>query len=165
MTGSIVPIIEMGAGFEPEMTGRNNIEITYAYRGKLRSYSPEVAQQIIEFSEVGDAIDRPLKTYSSGMVARLAFASAIFQNPEILLLDEILATGDGGFIQKSLDAVRSRVDGAAIAFIVSHNLNEMIRMCNRFILMHEGRIINEGPAQEIKMQYERDILKTVPPQG
>jgi Cu/Ag efflux pump CusA len=104
-------------------------------------------------------IDRPLKTYSSGMVARLAFASAIFQHPDILLLDEVLATGDGAFVQKSYDAIKSKIDRAAITVIVSHDTQQVIRMCNRFVLMHQGRIINEGSAQDIRRQYERDILK------
>lgn len=156
--GTIVPIIEMGAGFEPEVSGRDNIKLSYAYRGKLRNYTPETEQKIIEFSELGDKIDLPLKTYSSGMVARLAFSSAIFQDPDILLLDEVLATGDGGFVKKSLDAVKSKIDNAAITIIVSHNHEEMTKICNRFILMDKGRMISEGSASEILRQYESGIL-------
>lgn len=156
--GTIVPIIEMGAGFSQEMTGRDNIELTYAYRGKLREFSKTMEETIIDFSEIRTAIDRPLKSYSSGMVARLAFASAIFQDPDILLLDEILATGDGGFVKKSLDAVKSKIDKAAITIAVSHNVQEMLAICNRFILIHEGRIINEGNGADIVRQYQNDIL-------
>jgi ABC-type polysaccharide/polyol phosphate transport system ATPase subunit len=157
--GTIVPIIEMGAGFDPLASGRENIELTYAFRGKLRHYSPTVAAQIIDFAELDAHIDRPLQTYSSGMVARLAFASAIFQNPDILLLDEVLATGDGGFIQKSYDAIKRKIDQAAITILVSHDLPQMMSMCNRFILLHEGRILNDGSVQEITRQYEREILR------
>jgi len=163
--GTIVPIIEMGAGFEGEMSGRKNIEITYAYRGKLRSYSPEIEEKIIEFSELGDKIDLPLKSYSSGMRARLAFSSAIFQDPDILLLDEVLATGDGGFVEKSLSAIKSKIDRAAITVFVSHNHKEMTDICNRFLLMHQGRIINEGSAQDMLKQYESDILHINPAFG
>lgn len=160
--GAITPLIEMGAGFEPEMTGRDNIKLTYAYRGKLRDYSQSAEQKIIEFSELGDKIDLPLKAYSSGMRARLAFSSAIFQDPDILLLDEVLATGDGGFIEKSLSAIKSTIDRAAITIMVSHHHKEMTDICNRYILMHQGRIINEGSADEILRQYEKDILHTEP---
>lgn len=156
--GSVVPLIEMGAGFEAEMSGRYNIKLSYAYRGKLREYSKEIEQTIIEFSELGEKIDLPLKTYSSGMVARLAFASAIFQDPDVLLLDEIFATGDAGFIEKSQNILRKKVDNVSIAIMVNHSPNEFTDLCNRFILMDKGRIINEGTRKEILHQYYTDIL-------
>ncbi|HEU5047838.1 MAG TPA: ABC transporter ATP-binding protein [Rickettsiales bacterium] len=156
--GSVVPLIEMGAGFEAEMSGRYNIKLSYAYRGKLREYSKEIEKTIIEFSELGEKIDLPLKTYSSGMMARLAFASAIFQDPDILLLDEIFATGDAGFIEKSQNILRKKVDNVSIAIMVNHSPNEFTDLCNRFILMHKGRIVNEGSRKEILHQYYTDIL-------
>lgn len=159
VAGVVVPLIEMGAGFEQEATGRRNIKITYAYRGKLIDYNEEVEKKIIDFSELGDKIDLPLKTYSSGMTARLAFASAIFQHPEILLLDEVFAAGDAGFIEKSRQELYSKVDSAAITLMVNHGHNELMDLCNRFILMHHGKIINEGSAQEILHQYHNDILR------
>lgn len=156
--GAIVPLIEMGAGFEQEASGRYNIKLSYAYRGKLREYTKEKEEQIIEFAELDEKIDHPLKNYSSGMRARLAFGSAIFQDPDILLLDEIFAAGDAGFIGKSHRMLRDRMDKAAITIMVNHGHNEMMDLCNRFVLMHHGRIVNEGPAQEIIAQYHRDIL-------
>lgn len=156
--GSVVPLIEMGAGFEPEMSGRHNIKLSYAYRGKLRNYSKEVEQTIIDFSELGEKIDLPLKTYSSGMSARLAFASAIFQDPDILLLDEIFATGDAGFVEKSNAILRKKVDNVSIAIMVNHASNEFTNLCNRYILIHQGRIVNEGSRKEILTQYYKDIL-------
>ena len=156
--GTIVPLIEMGAGFEGEATGRDNIKLTYAYRGKLRQYSRAMEEKIIEFSELGDKIDLPLKSYSSGMMSRLAFSSAIFQNPDILLLDEIFAAGDAGFVHKSTEAIRQRIDHSAITILVSHNHEDLMAFCNRFILMHQGRIINEGSAKEILRQYHQEIL-------
>lgn len=157
--GAVVPLIEMGAGFEPEMTGRYNIRLSYAYRGKLRHYSEEAEQKIIAFSELGDKIDLPLKTYSSGMLGRLAFSSAIFQDPDILLLDEIFATGDAGFIEKSQEMLRKKVDNVSIAIMVNHSPNEFTDLCNRFILMNDGRIVNEGRRKEILHQYYTDILQ------
>jgi lipopolysaccharide transport system ATP-binding protein len=158
MEGTIVPLIEMGAGFEPEMSGRYNIKLSYAYRGKLRNYSQAVEEEIIRFSELGEKIDLPLKTYSSGMNARLAFSSAIFQDPDILLLDEIFATGDAGFIEKSQKILREKVDNVSIAIMVNHAPNEFTDLCNKFVLMHQGRIINEGSRKEILHQYYKDIL-------
>lgn len=156
--GTVVPLIEMGAGFESEVSGRGNIKLTYAYRGKLRDYSKEVEKRIIEFSELEDKIDLPIKTYSSGMVSRLAFASAIFQDPEILLLDEIFAAGDAGFVEKSHRMLHDKVDSAAITLMVNHGHHEIMDLCNRFILMHQGRIVNEGTAKEIMHQYRTEIL-------
>jgi lipopolysaccharide transport system ATP-binding protein len=156
--GSVVPLIEMGAGFEPEMSGRYNIKLSYAYRGKLRDYSLRKEQDIIDFSELGEKIDLPFKTYSSGMMARLAFASAIFQSPDILLLDEIFATGDAGFIDKSRTILRKKVDEVSIAIMVNHAPNEFTDLCNRYILMHKGRVVNEGSRKDILHQYYTDIL-------
>lgn len=156
--GAVVPLIEMGAGFEVEMSGRHNIKLSYAYRGKLRDYSTAIEQTIIQFSDLEEKIDLPLKTYSSGMMARLAFSSAIFQNPDILLLDEIFATGDAGFIEKSQEILRKKVDNVSIAIMVNHAPNEFIDLCNRFVLMHKGQIINEGKRKDILHQYYKDIL-------
>jgi len=156
--GSIVPLIEMGAGFEPEITGRANIKLSFVYRGRLREYSKVLEDKIIEFSELGDKIDLPLKTYSSGMSSRLAFSSAIFQNSEILLLDEVLAAGDAGFSDKATRMLYSKIDLAKITLIVSHSLDQLKDICNRFVLIHQGRIVNEGNAKDIIHQYESDIL-------
>lgn len=156
--GVVAPIIEMGAGFDVEMTGRRNIKLSYAYRGKLREYSPEIEEKIIVFSELGDKIDLPLKTYSSGMVARLAFASAIFQDPDILLLDEIFATGDAGFIEKSRHLLKAKVSSVSIAIMVNHNFEEIMDVCNRCVLMHRGRILASGTPADMYEQYQRDIL-------
>lgn len=158
VTGSVVPLIEMGAGFENEMSGRYNIKLSYAYRGKLREYSKSIEQTIIDFSELGDKIDLPLKTYSSGMNGRLAFASAIFQHPDILLLDEIFATGDAGFIDKANTILRKKVDSVSIAIMVNHAPNEFTDLCNRYILMHQGKVLNEGSRKDILNQYYKDIL-------
>lgn len=157
--GSIAPLIEMGAGFDIEQTGRKNIKLTYAYRGRLKDYSLELEDKIIEFSEIGEKIDLPLKTYSSGMSARLSFSSAIFQEPDILLLDEVLATGDAGFVRKSQEAILDRINKTAITIIVSHDFDSVKHICNRFILMDQGKIITEDTPDEIMKRYRKDILK------
>ena len=156
--GSIVPLIEMGAGFEPEITGRSNIKLSYAYRGRLPDYSKVLEEKIIEFSELGAKIDLSFKTYSSGMAARLAFSSAIFLDPDILLIDEVFAAGDAGFVQKATALLNSKIENSNITIIVSHSIEQLKNLCNRFILVHKGRIINDGSAVDVIRHYELDIL-------
>ena len=155
--GTIVPLIEMGAGFDGELTGRRNIKLTYAYRGRLHEYSPEAEEAIIAFSELGDAIDHPLKIYSTGMVARLAFSTCIFQQPDILLLDEVFATGDAGFIEKSKQFVKKRWDEAALGLFVGHQLSDITDLCNRAILLAKGQVIAEGKVDEVVREYQSII--------
>jgi lipopolysaccharide transport system ATP-binding protein len=155
--GSIAPLIEMGAGFDAEISGRRNIKLSYAFRGRLKDYSLEAEREIIDFSELGDKIDLPLKTYSSGMRARLAFASAIFQQPDILLLDEIFATGDASFVEKSRAMMMKKVSEVSIAIMVNHSIREIMEMCNRGIVMHHGKIVGEGSMREMAELYNKDI--------
>lgn len=156
--GTIVPLIEMGAGFEQEITGRANIKLSFAYRGRLHEYSKELEEKIIAFSELGEKIDLPLKTYSSGMISRLSFSSAIFQDPEILMLDEVLAAGDAGFSEKSTQMLHSKIDNAHITLIVSHSLELLTAICNRFVLVDQGRIVNDGKADDVIRHYKTGIL-------
>ncbi|NQY41744.1 MAG: ABC transporter ATP-binding protein [Legionellales bacterium] len=151
--GSVVPLIEMGAGFDQEATGRDNIFLTYIYRGKLREYNKEMEEKIIEFSELGEKIDVPLKTYSSGMVQRLAFSSAVFQSPEILLLDEIFSAGDFDFVEKSKKMMMKKWEESEIAIITSHSDDDLRSLCNRAVLIENGTIIKEGGVEEILSVY------------
>ena len=157
--GTIAPLIEMGLGFDPELTGRRNIKLSFAYRGKLNMYSKELEEKIIDYSEIGEKIDLPFKSYSSGMQARISFASVIFQEPEILLLDEVLAVGDAGFVEKSKRTILAQFETASISVMVNHSLEAIKSLCNRFILMDGGRIIMEDSAEEITKKYHMDILK------
>jgi lipopolysaccharide transport system ATP-binding protein len=157
VSGTVAPLIEMGAGFDGELTGRRNIKLSYAVRGRLRDYSREVEQQIIDFAELGDKIDVPLKTYSVGMSARLAFSSAIFQRPDILLLDEVFAVGDAAFVAKSRRLLLNHMDRASITLIVSHENPDVLQTCTSAILMRDGRIAHQGSAVEI---FERCAAET-----
>lgn len=156
--GKIAPLIEMGAGFDGQSTGRKNIKLSYAYRGKLAEYSEEVEKKIIEFSELEDKIDLPLKTYSSGMVSRLAFSSAIFQQPDILLLDEIFAAGDAGFIEKSYKVMKEKWNEVQIAIFVAHAIDEIANLCNKCFIMQKGEIIAAGETDEMIKKYQEEIL-------
>jgi len=157
--GSIAPMIEMGLGFDPELSGRRNIKLSFAYRGKLHMYSKELEEKIIEYSEIGEKIDLPFKSYSSGMQARISFASVVFQEPEILLLDEVLAVGDASFVQKSKRTIVEKFEKASISIMVNHSLSAIEDMCNRFILMDNGHILMEDSAKEVTRKYHLDILK------
>ena len=151
--GSIGAIIEMGLGMEPELTGRHNIKLLLLYNNMLHIYNKEIEQQIIDFSELGSKIDLPVKTYSSGMVARLAFSSIIFQNPDILLLDEVFSVGDSKFVEKSLNFMKNKIDSTPITIMVSHTEAEVKENCTRAILLKSGKIIFDGKVDEAYSIY------------
>jgi ABC-type polysaccharide/polyol phosphate transport system ATPase subunit len=161
VSGTVAPLIEMGAGFDGELTGRRNIKLSYAVRGRLRDYSREMEERIVEFAELADKIDLPLKTYSVGMKARLAFASAIFQRPDILLLDEVFAVGDAAFVAKSRRLLLEHMDRASITFVASHDNPDLLQTCTRAVLMRDGRIAHQGPAGEICERYAAETAAAV----
>lgn len=157
--GTVAPLIEMGLGFDVELTGLSNIKLSFAYRGQLSLYSKKLEREIIEFTELGEKIKLPLKSYSSGMQARLAFACTVFQDPDILLLDEVLAVGDQGFVEKSRKLIEERFKSAPISILVHHSIDQVKSLCNRFILMDKGKIVLEGSYQKIIQHYSSKILK------
>ncbi|MEY3197077.1 MAG: O-antigen export system ATP-binding protein RfbE [Pseudomonadota bacterium] len=155
--GSIAPIIEMGIGFEPEMTGRDNIKLAMVYNGTIENYSKNLEGEIIDFSELGEKIDWPVKTYSSGMLSRLAFSISTMQDPEILLLDEVFAAGDHHFLNKAMKRMKDKFFKSHISILVSHQ-DELIReICNRCILLENGRIIADGKPDKILARYEAEL--------
>jgi lipopolysaccharide transport system ATP-binding protein len=151
--GKITSIIEMGLGVEPEFTGRQNIKILMLYNNMLDKYNKEFEQKVIDFSELGAKIDQPLKNYSSGMLSRLAFSTCIFQNPDILLLDEVFAAGDGKFITKSLEFMKNKINSVPITILVSHQENIVREHCNRCILIKDGKIVKDGTPNELIPLY------------
>lgn len=159
VNGRITPLMELGAGFNPEQTGRQNIYLN----GALLGYSPnemlEKQDSIIEFSELQEFMDMPVKYYSSGMYGRLAFSIATMTDPEILLIDEVFATGDGHFVQKSSKRIEQMVAQTKIMVLVSHGLEQIKRLCNRVVLLERGRVINDGKPEEILAQYQKIISK------
>jgi ABC-2 type transport system ATP-binding protein len=151
--GTIAPLIELGAGFHHELTGRENILLN----GLLMGYSKEEMQHrehsIIEFAEIGDFIDSPIKQYSSGMHMRLAFAVATEVDPDILIMDEILAVGDASFQEKCFARIRKfRESGKTILF-VSHNMPQIVSQCDRGILLDRGSVIAQGDPAEVAEYY------------
>ncbi len=158
LNGSLAPLIELGAGFHHELTGRENILLN----GLLMGYSKEKMrardQSIIDFAEIGDFIDAPIKQYSSGMHTRLAFAVATEVDPDILILDEILAVGDAAFQQKCFARINSfRCAGKTILF-VSHSMAQVTEYCDRAILLDKGSIIADGDPPEVVSFYNRLTL-------
>lgn len=147
--GRITPLMELGAGFDPEQTGKENIYLNGAILGRSPAEMKLHEKEIIEFSELEDFLNTPLKYFSSGMYGRLAFSIATILPAEILLIDEVFATGDAHFVQKSEARLLSLLDGSQIVVLVSHNLDQIRNLCNRAILMNKGEIMADGKPNEI----------------
>jgi ABC-2 type transport system ATP-binding protein/lipopolysaccharide transport system ATP-binding protein len=155
--GNVAPLIELGAGFHPELTGRENILLNGAMLGFSRAQMEEKLSRIVEFAELADFIDAPLRTYSSGMTMRLGFAIASDVDPDILIIDEILAVGDEAFQAKCHARMQSfRERGATILF-VSHALEAVRRLCGRVIWIDEGRIRYSEDADTVVEAYREHV--------
>ena len=152
--GKIAPLLELGAGFDPQYTGRENIFLYGAVLGLDKKFLEEKYDEIVKFAELEDFIDVPLKNYSSGMRARLGFAIATIVEPEILILDEVLSVGDAKFRKKSEKKVMSMFDKGVTVLFVSHSIEQVKRLCNKAILLEKGRIIASGDIDEVAEIYE-----------
>jgi lipopolysaccharide transport system ATP-binding protein len=151
--GRISPLLELGTGFNPEYTGAENVRLNAAVLGFSPSEIREKEQQIADFADIGEFIDRPVRTYSSGMFARLAFSVAIHVDPKILLVDEILAVGDMGFQQKCLNRLREmREEGLTLVF-VSHSPDAIKSVCDRAVFLDHGQVIFAGDADVAVDRY------------
>jgi lipopolysaccharide transport system ATP-binding protein len=153
--GSIGSLIDISLGIDPEATGRENIYIRGALLGFRRSQITSQIQEIIDFSELGDFIDMPLRTYSTGMHLRLAFAVSTLVHPQILLMDEWLSVGDEGFKQKAEERLNSLVQSTNILVIASHSRELLSKVCNRIIWLEHGGIKMDGGADEVLNEYFR----------
>ncbi len=154
--GTISSLLSLGTGFQPSLTGYDNIFLNALLLGLKE---PEVFQkipEIIEFSELGDAIHDPIKTYSSGMATRLGFSIAANIKSDIILIDEVLGVGDKDFKKKSQEKLEQLLGEARSVVIVSHSMEDIRRYCSRVIWLEQGQIIKEGPTEEVIKAYERD---------
>jgi ABC-type polysaccharide/polyol phosphate transport system ATPase subunit len=150
--GHVSGLLTLGAGFDKDLTGRDNILLGGAFLGLDDHVTRELLPSIIDYAELGEFIDAPLKTYSSGMRARLGFAIATSVDPDILLLDEVLATGDANFRAKSKARVIEIVDAAKAVVLVTHDMSWVIEYCNRAILIERGLMVMEGePADVVEL--------------
>ncbi|WP_353809258.1 ABC transporter ATP-binding protein [Agromyces sp. SYSU T00194] len=156
--GRIAALLELGAGFHPDLTGRENVFLNASILGLSQRETEERFDDILEFSGIGEFIDTQVKFYSSGMYVRLAFAVAVHTDPDILLVDEVLAVGDEAFQRKCLDKIRSfQQDGRTIV-LVTHNLGQVTELCDRAVLLHHGNVVHDGdPATSV--EKFRDLLE------
>ena len=152
--GRLVPLLELGAGFDSQYTGRENIYLYGAVLGFSKKFLDEKLDEIIEFSELGKFIDVPVKNYSSGMKSRLGFSVATLVEPDILILDEVLSVGDAKFRKKSEAKIMSMFDKGVTVLFVSHSLDQVKRLCNKAILLEKGKIISHGSIEEVSKVYE-----------
>ena len=151
--GNIVPMLELGSGFDFDLTGRENIFLNGAILGYSEEYLREKYEEILAFSELGGFIEIPIRNYSSGMLARLAFSVAAMVKTEILIVDEILSVGDSEFQVKSRERMFELMGGGTTVLFVSHNIEQIQEMCSRVIWIENGRIHLEGSAEEVCQAY------------
>lgn len=159
--GKVQALMELGTGFHPEFTGRENIRASLAYNNLKNDEILKREQDIIDFSELEEFIDQPIKTYSNGMLARLGFATATAIKPEILIIDEVLGAGDAYFAGKCIERMRKLTDdfGVTVLF-VSHDLGSLQMLCDRSVWIHRGKVVQDGETLEIIKNYSEEIRRT-----
>ncbi|WP_317400355.1 ABC transporter ATP-binding protein, partial [Anaerotruncus colihominis] len=154
VNGTIVPMLELGSGFDFELSGRENIFLNGAILGYSEKFLQDKYDEIVAFSELGEFIEAPLRSYSSGMVMRLAFSIATVVNPDILIVDEILAVGDAAFQEKSKKRMLELMGGGTTVLFVSHSLEQIREMCDRVLWLDHGRMRLCGDAQSVCDAYQ-----------
>lgn len=154
--GNIVPMLELGAGFDLELTGRENIYLNGAILGYSKEYLESKYEEIVDFAEIREFIDMPIRNYSSGMMARLAFSIASVVQPEILIVDEILSVGDINFKKKSFDRMQELMTGGATVLFVSHEIEKIEEMCDHVIWLEKGKVKKYGTAKEVCKAYKKE---------
>jgi lipopolysaccharide transport system ATP-binding protein len=158
--GRVGALLDLGAGFHPELTGRDNVFVNAVVAGLLECEVRQRFEAIVEFAEIGAFIDNPIRTYSSGMRMRLAFSIAVHTHPDILLVDEYLSVGDKAFQTKCLDLIAQMKTNGSAVVLISHNTNQIEELCDRAIWLNRGRIESEGEPSAIVEQYLTLIEKT-----
>lgn len=154
--GNVVPMLELGSGFDFDLTGRENIFLNGAILGYSEEFLKEKYQEIVEFSELGQFIETPIRNYSSGMLARLAFSVATVVKPDILIVDEILSVGDAQFQEKSKARMLELMGGGTTVLFVSHDIRQIAEMCNSVIWLENGKCKMLGEASAVCCAYEKD---------
>jgi len=154
--GRIAILVSYGLGFSPNLPGRDNIYLSGGFLGLKYSELKELEEEIIEFSGLGEFIDAPIRTYSSGMRARLGFSIACHSNPDILLLDEVMSVGDNEFKRKSKNKVLEMVEGDTTVVIVSHNVKTLTELCDRLVYIEKGRVIVDNDDDLVKKLYHME---------
>ena len=155
--GRVVPLLELGAGFDKDYTGAENIYLYGAMLGYSKDFLREKYDEIVEFSELGDFINVPIKNYSSGMKARLGFSIATVVEPDILILDEVLSVGDAKFKKKSEKRIKDMFEKGVTVLFVSHSLAQVQTLCNRAILLEKGQMIADGSIDDVSELYSEKL--------
>ena len=152
--GNIVPMLELGSGFDMDLTGKENIFLNGAILGYSEEFLKKKYGKIVEFSELGEEfLNMPLRNYSSGMLARLAFSVATVVEPEVLIVDEVLSVGDADFQKKSMNRMVELMSGGTTVLFVSHSLEQIKKMCNRVVWLDHGRVVEEGISEVVCADY------------
>lgn len=151
--GKIAPMLELGAGFDPELTARENVFLNGSILGYSKSFLQNKYNEIVEFSELQEFMEVPIRNFSSGMLARLAFSISTLVEPEILIVDEILSVGDLAFQKKSYDKMTSMIHGGTTVLFVSHSIDIIKNMCNKAIWLEKGSLKMAGTSQEVCQAY------------
>ena len=159
VNGNVCPMIELGAGFDMDLTASENIYLNGAILGYSKEFIDRKYNEIVEFSELQEFLNVPVKNFSSGMIARLAFSIATIVDPEVLIVDEILSVGDLAFQQKSEEKMRSMIGGGTTVLYVSHSLDSIKSLCDKVIWLEHGKVIEVGPANDVCMHYKGLALK------
>lgn len=157
VAGRVGALLELGAGFNPELTGRENIELAGAVLGLSSHQVRQKIDEIIHFADIGEFIEHPVKTYSSGMMVRVAFSQQIHMDPDVLIIDEALSVGDMFFQQKCLAKIKDIIGRGVTVFFVSHSLNAVKSLCRRAILLEKGQLVADGPSEEVCEQYQNSM--------
>lgn len=153
--GTIAPMLELGSGFDFDLTGRENVFLNGAILGYSEEFLKDKYQDIVYFSELGQFIDVPLRNYSSGMVARLAFSVATMVHPDILIVDEVLSVGDANFQTKSKQRMMELMTGGTTVLFVSHDLNQVRELCDEVLWLESGNVVMVGASKQVCDAYQR----------
>lgn len=155
--GAISPMIELGAGFDMDLTARENIFLNASILGYSEEFVKEKFNEIVDFSELHEFIDVPVRNFSSGMVARLAFSVATIVNPEILIVDEILGVGDMAFQAKSENKMMEMIKGGTTVLYVSHSIESVKKLCDKVVWLDHGKVVKVGKPEEVCKEYEKSM--------
>lgn len=158
LKGKVVPMLELGAGFDVDLSGRENIYLNGAVLGYSKAFLDMKYNEILEFSELGDFIEVPVRNYSSGMIARLAFSIACMINPEILIVDEVLSVGDEKFQRKSRDRMVELMSGGSTVLFVSHNIEQVKDICNKAVWLRHGKVVMTGDSKTVCNLYQESLM-------
>jgi ABC-type polysaccharide/polyol phosphate transport system ATPase subunit len=154
VNGRVGALLQLGAGFHPDLTGAENIRLNAALMGLSRKRTAELYETIAEFAEIGDFVEEPLRTYSSGMTMRLAFAVAVHLDPDILIIDEVLAVGDAAFQAKCIGKLEEHKRSGKTLLFVTHAVGSVQRFCDRALWLDHGHLMMDGPATQVVKAYE-----------